>query len=102
MSTFRKVAWIIGCLVASLLVTWLLWELFVEGTVYRCTDAGTLSLGPWMSVDSHQSAGDRIQSGWTWERVTLIRRVCLFAFVALWLGGSRIALRLFRHHENAP
>src|SRR5690348_9047324 len=101
MNALARVAWIIGCLMASLVVSWLVWELFVEGQAYQCTDAGTLSLGPWMSADTHRSAGDRIQPGWTWDRVILARRLCLLSFVVLWFAGSKIVLRVFRHDENA-
>jgi len=101
MGTFTKVASVVGCLIASLIVTGLVWESFVNGRAFRCTDECTLSLGPWTSIDTHQSAGDCIQPGWTWERLSLVRRVCLLDFIALWFGGSRILFRVFRRHENA-
>ncbi len=100
MSAFAKAGSMAGGLVLSLVVTWFAWELFVEGRAYDCTDAGTLSLGPWTSIYTHESAGDRIQPGWTWERVILARRVCLLAFLALWFAGSKLVLRVIDHHEK--
>jgi hypothetical protein len=96
MSKFNKTGSILGCLIASLVVTWFAWEILIEGRAFHCTDEGTFSLGFWMNIDTHQSAGDRIQQGWTWEKLTFARRAYQLAFLTLWFAGSALAFRRFR------
>ena len=97
------IATVVGCLLASLLITWLVWEMQIDGRAFRCTDAGTftLSLGFWTSADMHQSAGDQIQPGWTWEKVGAANGFYKLAFFVLWIGGSMVALRLFHRTPKA-
>src|SRR5882724_8728707 len=85
---------VVGCALASLVVTWLVWEISIDGQAFHCTDAGTLSLGFWTSADIHQPAGDQIQPGWTWEKVAVVNGFYKLAFFALWIGGSMAALHL--------
>src|SRR5438094_6813899 len=103
MRTFLRAVSVAGCLLASLVITWLVWETCIDGRAFRCVDAGpfTLSLGFWTTIETHQSAGDRILPGWTWEKLMLTRRAYELAFLALWFAGSSLALRAVRRHENA-
>jgi hypothetical protein len=88
-----KMTVVVGCLLASLLSTWLVWEISIDGRAFHCTDEGTLSLGFWTSAETHQSAGDRIQAGWTWEKLSRVNAFYKLAFLALWIGGSMLACR---------
>ena len=52
------------CTVASTLI----WEQFVAGTIYRCTDPGFLeflSPGDW----AHIHSGDTLRTGWSMTRL---------------------------------
>jgi hypothetical protein len=89
-----KIGAVFSCLLAALLITWVVWEVSVDGKAFRCSDEGTLSLGFWTSAETHKSAGDRIQPGWTWERVSRVNALYKLGFLALWIGGSVVALRL--------
>ena len=97
------IAAVVGCLLASLLITWLVWETQIDGRAFRCTDAGpfTLSLGFWTSAETHQSAGDQIAPGWTWEKVAEVNGFYKLAFFALWIGGSMVASRVIRQTLRA-
>ncbi|HZR20714.1 MAG TPA: hypothetical protein VFE51_25765 [Verrucomicrobiae bacterium] len=97
------IAGVVGCLMASLLITWLTWETLVNGRAFRCTDAGpfTLSLGFWTSAETHQSAGDQIQPGWTWEKVAEVNGFYKLAFFALWIGGSMVASHIIHRTTRA-
>lgn len=92
------IATVVGCFLASLVITWLVREVQINGRAFSCTDSGpfTLSLGFWTSAATHQSAGDQIQPGWTWEKVEAVNGFYKLAFFALWIGGSLVALRLIR------
>ncbi len=97
--TFMKIPLTIassaGCLVASLLVTWAVWEIQIDGRAFHCTDAGpfTLSVAFWTSANLHQSAGDQIQPGWTWDKVAVVNGYYELAFFALWVAGSMESFR---------
>jgi hypothetical protein len=99
MRLFLRALSVVGCLLASLLITWLVWETQIDGRAFRCTDGGpfSLSLGFWTSIDTHQSAGDPILPGWTWEKLRLTRRAYEVAFLALWIAGSALVFRVLRH-----
>ena len=88
-----------GCLVASLMITWLIWEIQIEGRAFNCTDAFALSAAFWTGANVHQSAGDQIQPGWTWEEVAVVNGYYKLAFFAFWLGGSVEAFR-FIHRRS--
>jgi hypothetical protein len=49
-----------------------------------------------MSADTHESAGDQIQPGWTWDRLRTVNRLYKLAFLALGIGGSMVATRIIR------
>lgn len=97
------IAAVVGCVVASLLITWFVWEMQIGGRAFHCTDAGpfTLSLAFWTSTDTHESAGDQIQPGWTWEKVAVVNGFYKLAFFALWIGGSMLVLRLIHRTSRA-
>jgi len=84
----------LACLLASLAVTWLVWELAIDGSAFRCTDAGTLSDAFWTSASMHESAGDQIAPGWTWEKLAFVNRLYKVAFFLLWIGGTAVVSRL--------
>ena len=90
MKTAFTITAAVGCLLASLLVTWLVWEIGIDGRAFHCTDAGTLSLGFWTNAETHQSAGDQIQPGWTWEKLAEVNGFYKLAFFALWIGSSMV------------
>jgi hypothetical protein len=74
-------------LVVALVVTWLAWELCIPERAFHCTDDG-ISLGFWTSANLHETAGDKILPGWTWERLSLVNHIYKGAFFALWIGGG--------------
>ena len=84
----------LGCLFGSLAITWLVWELAIDGRAFRCTDAGTLSLAFWTSAATHEAAGDQIAPGWTWEKLSLVNWLYKVAFVFLWMGGTAVLSRI--------
>lgn len=75
-------------------MTWLVWELAIDGRAFRCTDAGTLSEAFWTNVTLHESAGDQLAPGWTWERLAFVNWLYKVAFIILWLGGTAVCSRL--------
>jgi hypothetical protein len=88
-------------LVIALVVTWLAWELCIPERAFHCTDVG-ISLGFWTSANLHETAGDKILPGWTWERLSLVNSIYKGAFFALWIGGGvgafRISQTILRDH----
>ncbi len=84
----------LGCLFASLAITWLVWELTIDGRAFRCTDAGTLSLAFWTSAATHESAGDQIAPGWTWEKLAFVNWLYKLAVIVLCIGGTTVVSRL--------
>jgi hypothetical protein len=91
------------CFVASAFITWLVWEMHMEGRAFRCVDAGlfTISIGPWSHAETHCSAGDQLQPGWTWQKVALVNMLYKVGFIALWIGSSVIALRIIRASDGS-
>jgi hypothetical protein len=89
-----KILWSVGCLLASLFITWLAWEMAIDGRAFHCTDAGTLSLAFWTNAETHRSAGDLIQPGWTWEKLGFVNQLYTAAFLVLWVSGSMLSSRL--------
>ena len=84
-STF---AWLPVCL----FLTWCAWEMQMNGRAFVCNDTG-ISLAYWTSANLHQSAGDRIQPGWTWEEIATVNRFYRLGFFVLWIGGSVVIFR---------
>jgi hypothetical protein len=80
-------------LAISLAVTWFVWEMLIYERAFHCIDGG-LSLAFWTSASIHQSAGDIIQPGWTWEKLKIVNGIFKAAFYALWLCGSVIGFRI--------
>ncbi|SRR6266436_8691934 len=91
MKKSRKISLAIGIgtatLIASLLVTYLTWELLIEERAFHCTDIG-ISIAFWMSATEHEAAGDKIMAGWTWEKLQQVNDLYKFAFLALWTCGG--------------
>ena len=90
----------LGCLIPSLFITWLVWEMQIDGRVFRCTDAGFFSSAFWLSAETHKSAGDKILAGWTWEKLELVNTIYQSAFFVLWLGGTTVAFGILRASAN--
>src|SRR5262245_30424836 len=58
---------LLSVLAASFISTWFVWETQISETAFHCTEEGCLSIGFWMNPETHQSAGDQLMPGWTWE-----------------------------------
>jgi hypothetical protein len=67
----------------SLGITMAAWEPF-EDRAFQCTD----KMGGifWCSIGTHQSAGDTILHGWTWERIRAVQACYVVGFITLWLS----------------
>jgi hypothetical protein len=86
------VAATLGCLVVSLFITWCAWEIQLGGSAFHCTDDG-LSIAFWESASTHETAGDKIIPGWTWQKVRIANAIYELCFFALWIGGSIVTFR---------
>jgi hypothetical protein len=86
-------------LVASLVITWFVWEILIYERAFHCIDGG-LSIAFWMSADTHESAGDIILPGWTWEKLKLVNGAFMMAFYALWISGSVMGYRILHKECN--
>ena len=82
-----------SCLIVSLIVTWFVWEAQVPDRVFRCNDVG-ISLAFWTSADIHESAGDTILPGHTWDGFRRLNEAYKIAFYTLWIVGSLALFRL--------
>jgi hypothetical protein len=85
-------------LLASIFITWILWQLQITEKAFHCTD-DNLS-GFWVSMDTHQGAGDTVMAGWTWEELKVVRMIYEVTFFTFWIGGGMLAFwilqRLFK------
>jgi hypothetical protein len=80
-------------LMVSLVITWMAWELFVSGRAFQCTDSG-FDAAFWTSAGTHQSAGDIILPGWTWEKLRLVNGIYTIVFFGLWILGTIVPWRI--------
>jgi hypothetical protein len=87
------VSTIVSCLIVSLIFTWIVWEVQVPDRVFHCTDDG-ISLAFWTSADTHQSAGDLILPGHTWDGFKRLNEIYKVAFYTLWIVGSLVGFRM--------
>ena len=88
-------------LVVSLVVTWFVWEVLIHERAFHCYDGG-LSIAFWTSAATHESAGDSIMPGWTWQKLDTVNGIFMFAFYALWFIGSVIGFRIFYRKDEIP
>jgi hypothetical protein len=88
-------------LAVSLVVTWFVWEATIYERAFHCTDDG-LDIAFWMSADTHESAGDIIQPGWTWDEVRTVNRMFMISFYALGLGGGWLLFRILYRKDEIP
>jgi len=86
----------LAVLAVSFISTWFVWETQISERAFHCTEEGCLSIGFWMSPETHQAAGDTIMPGWTWEKVAVVRRLYQAAFLTLSLAGAVAAFRVWK------
>jgi hypothetical protein len=67
----------------------------MPGRAFQCKDDG-FDVGFWMSADRHQSAGDNILPGWTWDKLEHVNEAYKLAFAVVWIGGSLVSFRLLK------
>ena len=81
---------LMGWLTAAALL-WLGWSTQIEGRAFRCNDDTYPFV--WFSTDlnAHQSAGDAIGAGWTWEKIRRVQRLYQAAYYPLWLLVTALA-----------
>ena len=72
---------LLAAVVAGIL-TMVTWSACIEGRAFQCWDIGFGSF--WQDIDVHFRAGDTISSGWSWERLKVVRFHYLEAFWLLW------------------
>jgi hypothetical protein len=105
MKTIFAIGSVLASVVASFVITWLVWEMGIEGRAFDCIDSipWIPSDGFWTSIDTHQSAGDRLRPGWTWDELRRTRRAYQLAFVVISVAGSALSLRILRRisHEHS-
>ena len=90
---------VIGCLMFSLVATWIAWQHQITEKAFHCTD-GNLS-GFWCDMDTHQAAGDTVFPNWTWDKLKTVRLIYEGVFYLLWLAGSAAFFQiLFRRHKK--
>src|SRR5438105_9429037 len=87
---------ILSVLAVGFISTWFVWETQISERAFHCTEEGCLSIGFWMSPETHQAAGDKIMPGWTWEKVAVVRRLYQAAFLSLSLAGAVAAFRIWK------
>src|SRR5438270_6401175 len=99
MKTFLAIGSVLVSVIVSFVITWLAWEMRIEGRAFDCIDSipWIPSDGFWTSIDTHQSAGDRIRPGWTWDELRRTRRAYRLSFVVIAVAGSALCLRIVRH-----
>jgi len=72
-----------GGLFISLLITLLVWNVQIEGRAFKCTD--DVGFGCfWENLSNHEQAGDKLSSGWTWQKLRRARFVYATAFYLIW------------------
>src|SRR5437867_11949205 len=98
MKTFLAVNSVLVCVIASFVITWLVWEMRIEGRGFDCIDSipWIPADGFWTSIDTHESARDRIRPGWTWDELRRTRRAYEFAFVIIAVAGSALCFQVVR------
>src|SRR5689334_18955568 len=72
---------LLGAIVSGV-ITMGSWDTRIENKAFHCWDIGFGSY--WTDIDSHASAGDTISSGWTWEKLKIVRRDYIVVFWLLW------------------
>ncbi len=82
-------------LVFAFFVTWFAWELWIPERVFYCTDDG-FPTGFWTSANLHETGGDKILPGWTWEKFDRVNHFCEAVFFVLWIGGGVGAFQVTR------
>jgi len=87
-------ATLILCSIASTFI----WECFVAGTIYHCTDPGFLeflSPGDWVHIRS----GDTLHAGWTMTRLWCLWYSFIIASVVVSLAFARLPRRFRSSHD---
>ena len=72
-----------------------IWFSRIEGRAFTCNDIGLFPFieGFWTGINDHQSAGDKISPGWTWDEVRNAAFMCRLAFFAIWIAASATIIR---------
>ena len=86
-------AWV--SLLASFLVVTMVWNVWVEGRAFRCTDAAGVGMF-WTDLHEHRAAGDPVSPGWTWDQIGRRQRTYEWSFAALWISGGILLYFLLR------
>ena len=76
-------------------LVWTIWVSRIEKRAFVCNDQvlPVCIEGFWTDIDLHQSAGDKILPGWTWDEVHVAANVCRVAFLIIWGFGSMVMLK---------
>lgn len=85
----------IASMVVAFFVTWLAWELWIPERAFHCTDDG-FSIGFWTSANLHETGGDKILPGWTWEKLDRVNNLYEAVFFVMWIGGGLGAFHVSR------
>ena len=76
-----------GGLFISLLITLLVWNVQIEGRAFQCTDDVGFGLF-WEKLSNHERAGDKLSSGWTWQKLRVARLAYTTTFYLIWVASA--------------
>jgi hypothetical protein len=80
-------------LIASLVITWVVWRIQITDKAFHCTDDNVS--GFWCDMDTHRDSGDTLLSTWTWGELKIVRIIYEIVFYILWIGGGLLVFRMF-------
>ena len=97
---------VLGGAMLSTVVTWIAWDIQIEPRAFQCTDDIAPFNNYWTDMDTHESAGDTVSPGWTWEKLKVVRIIYITVFFLLWVASTvfpfRMILRRFRRPNQSP
>ena len=78
-------------LVLSSILTLIAWNIQIEHRAFRCTDDVGFGFF-WEDMKEHQAAGDTVLSGWTWEKIKIVKTLYVVVFL---IGAALPAALVF-------
>lgn len=79
--------------ILSTIVTIAAWNVQIEPRAFQCNDSVWPFNEYWTSMESHESAGDTLSPGWTWERLKNVRILYISAFYLIWTATGSIVFK---------